>query len=310
MEQVRCNLCEDDNAKALITTSDLTYGTPGQFTIVRCRNCGLAYLNPRPDASEIGAFYPPNYGEHVASASPNPFALAEAAMVHRRCRRPGRILEIGCAAGYFLGAMRELGWEVAGVEPDPEAARKAASVDGATVKTGILQQGDFENSSFDAVALWSVLEHLHNPLDTMKIISGLLKPDGHLFFGIPNFGSLERKVFGSRWFGLDVPRHLYHFTPSTVRKLLSAAGLEPVEIMHASGHDTFKFSASRRLRDSYGRSSDTGRLSGEAAATTATKGRAWRRFLNGACVGLFTRAADVLHRGSQMLVTARKRSTQ
>ena len=143
MEDVKCNLCSGTVVKPLITTRDMTYGTPGTFTIVRCRNCGLAYLNPRPDSSEIGAFYPANYGEHVASSSPNQFARAEAAMVHARCEKSGRILEVGCAVGYFLQAMRDLGWDVAGVEPDSNAARKAAEVEGAVVKRRNPSTGGF-----------------------------------------------------------------------------------------------------------------------------------------------------------------------
>ena len=157
------------------------------------------------------------------------------------------------------------------------------------------------------MGLWSVLEHVHDPLGTMKIIAELLKPGGYIFFGIPNYGSLERKLFRSRWFGLDVPRHLYHFTPSTVRKLMSAAGFVPVQILHASGHDTFKFSASNKRRNEYGQSGESSRMN-RPDVKTASTARSWRARLNGLVVGTFTRTADMLHQGSQILVTARKPS--
>jgi SAM-dependent methyltransferase len=307
METAACNLCGSTRWRRCLVAEDFKYKTPGPFTIVRCLDCGLAYLNPRPTPEAIGAFYPADCVEHMASSTPNAFAWAEAARVRSRSSSPGRILDIGCASGYFLAAMRQTGWEVYGLEPDREACRQAESVEGAHVLCGTLAATTFSSQMFDVVTLWSVLEHLHDPCESLRTVHRILKPDGFLHLGVPNYSSLERRVFGTRWFGLDVPRHLYHFEPSSIRAMLRAGGFQILELEHASGHDVLKYSIATALRGRPSVEVDQ-RRNGMAIDCIAGErprfDRQVRRFGSGLLVSAFTSLADRTGQGSQMLVVA------
>ena len=307
METVSCNLCGNDSPTPVMLAEDVNHRTPGTFALGRCRKCGLVYMNPRPTSSEIGRYYPPVYDEHTASTLPNRFSIAEAQIVTHYVPGPGNILDIGCAAGYFLRTMREMGWEVSGVEPDADAAARAAGVEGAVVKRRALGPGEFGSGSFDVITLWSVLEHLHDPLGTLRLAADLLKPDGCMFIEVPNFASLERLLFQGKWFGLDLPRHLYHFTPTTLTRLLSKAGFRVRVLRHVSGHDSFRSSVRARLR-SASWSAARGAAPGNPPGMETRNGKrsSFRRLLNGTAVGGITRAADRLGMGSQILAVASK----
>jgi len=102
-----------------------------------------------------------------------------------------------------------------------------------------------EGVSYDAVVLWHVAEHVHDPATTLRNVATLLRPGGVLMIGVPNFGSPEARVSKAGWFHLDVPRHLFHFTPVTLRNLLVAASLEPRETVRlAPEYDIFSFAQS------------------------------------------------------------------
>jgi SAM-dependent methyltransferase len=90
----------------------------------------------------------------------------------------------------------------------------------------------FTPGSFDAVFAWMVIEHLHDPIATLRLAHGLLKPGGWLLFSVPNFGCWERRVFGRFWYALQLPTHLQHFTSASLRRLLDTSGFELVELIH------------------------------------------------------------------------------
>lgn len=304
MQAIICRLCGSGRAQSVLTTRDYRYLTPGVFTLVRCVECSLVYTSPQPSPSEIGRYYPDNVAEHAASAEPNIFSRAEAARVHHYAGKVGRLLDVGCASGYMLAAMQDLGWEAWGVEPDPEAAAKAAALPRARVKCGLLTSTDFDSKSFDAITMWSVLEHTHDPVATLRLARRLLKGDGWLHICIPNFESLERIIFGPRWFGLDVPRHLYHFGPKTIRHSLKEAGFSCIDLVHASGHEGLKYSIGLMRAKGLGQSrGSTGTDVPPAAGNSA--GRSIRRFINRMGVNAFVKFADRIGMGCQMLVAAR-----
>jgi SAM-dependent methyltransferase len=120
-------------------------------------------------------------------------------------------------------AMRQAGWICAGVEPNPVAAGFAQSELGLNVVTGDIFAWPAQ-AQFDLVTLWDVLEHTPSPTAVLRQARALLKPRGWLALSVPNWGSLERRLFGERWIAHDAPRHLYHFAPQPLRALLGRAG--------------------------------------------------------------------------------------
>ena len=261
LETVACPLCGSKQSTHVITGCDLLHRLPGEFRVVRCRDCAHCYVNPRPTPDAIGLYYPADYGPYHAAEAGSPINDAPAGAkqpwyLSRRVRAvPGlrrfyywltrsdstwvpprptkraRALELGCSDGRFLEELGRAGWDAVGVEPSVEPARRAQQR-GLAVHDGTLQPGMFPAGSFDACFAWMVVEHLHDPLATLREVRRLLAEDGWLIFSVPNFGCWEPRLFGRCWLDLDVPRHLQHFRPQTVRRLLSAAGFRPERIIH------------------------------------------------------------------------------
>ena len=122
--------------------------------------------------------------------------------------------------------MRELGWEVCGVEPDPKSAARAAA-GGLDVRVGLLGAQSLPEAHFDAVSLNHVIEHLHDPLGTLRMCRLILKPGGSISIATPNFTAEGHRLFGPDWFPLDPPRHLVLFTPESLRRALELSGFKP-----------------------------------------------------------------------------------
>ena len=143
----------------------------------------------------------------------------------------GRLLEVGCSYGSYLKVMKELGWEAAGVEPN----RKAAEFGGKELGVRIIND-TFENATinekFDVIAMRMVLEHLPSPSKALKKAYELLKEDGELIIIVPDFSGIEFRLFKQHCYALQVPNHLNHFTPSTIRRFCEKYGLKVERIIH------------------------------------------------------------------------------
>ena len=138
------------------------------------------------------------------------------------------MLDVGCATGIFLDGMRSLGWQAQGVEPSQVAADYAQQRFGLDVFQGRLEDAGFADASFDAVTLWDVLEHVHEPRQVLDEIARILRPGGVLVLSLPNPDSLEARLIGRFWLGWDLPRHLNLFRPILLGAHLAKRGL-PVE---------------------------------------------------------------------------------
>lgn len=247
MESVICNFCGSAQTAPFAVVPDLLLERIHvKATLVRCRQCGLVYQNPRPTLAEMGEHYPPEYEPYVDhAAQPKRNWLLQKAIQHgtnKRCRfvtrhKPnGRLLDIGCAMGGFLLGMRELGgWNVAGVEVNHAVAEAARQRHGLDVFAGTLEEAAYPAASFDAVTLWDVLEHLHDPGPTLTEIHRVLRDEGIVVIRVPNLASWDAALFGTAWAGLDAPRHLYIFTPESLTALLEKAGFQVLEHSCAIG---------------------------------------------------------------------------
>ncbi len=196
--------------------------------VVRCSVCGLVYVNPRLRADLILEGY--------AEAEDPVFAAQNEARIrgfHKTLvgvvKRLGispegkRVLDVGCAGGAFLVAARELGFTVTGIEPARWMAAYGRENYRLDIRDGILEAGAFEEGSFDVITLWDVIEHLPQPLETLKIVRSLLKAGGVLLVNYPDIGTIAARTLGRRWpFWLSV--HLIYYTRKTMQEQLRRAG--------------------------------------------------------------------------------------
>ena len=136
---------------------------------------------------------------------------------------PGRLIEIGCAAGAFLEEMRAAGWNCSGIEFSDSSAQ-AARAKGFEIQTATVESASPPSEPVALIAAWMVLEHLHEPVAALRKLRTWVRPDGYLAASVPDAGSLERKIFGRRWYALQVPTHLYHYSPKTLETVLASAG--------------------------------------------------------------------------------------
>jgi len=204
------------------------------FALVLCRKCGIAYTQPTPAPDKWSRYYPRDYyGKAGASRFRGPIEWVQNQFYTARVGRiqqfnggrPGRVLDVGCGRGFLLQEFRRRGWDVLGTEVDGTAAAHAQRVLQLPVKIGALETLKLPADGFDVVVLWHVLEHLSDPGATLVQVHRLLRPGGTLLVGVPNFGSAEARWCQDKWFHLDVPRHLTHFTQNGLARALEQAGL-------------------------------------------------------------------------------------
>lgn len=255
-EDTPCPLCGRDEPALLLEAADTLPEAGLWFAVVRCEHCGLTYTNPRPTADTIGGFYPPDYRPHRRPAKMShsrPVRPVWARLFGRPCNErrgelpwpgPGRLLDFGCGGGAFLKTMADRGWQVTGLDASVGAGRAVQEELGLKVLTGTLPHPELPPCSFDVVTMWQSLEHVHRPLTILREAYRLLVPGGKLVVATPNVESLPFYWFGSSWFGLDLPRHLTHFTPKTLRATLETAGFR-VDLQRYLRHGDWLRSSAR-----------------------------------------------------------------
>lgn len=227
-----CPACHETQARPLYSIEGVTE------KLVVCEGCGLGSLNPLPSPERIREFYPAEYyGSPDAKFEP----LVESgvrlgARLRVRSLLAGldecsRVLDVGCGRGVMLRAMLDLGHEAHGVEISPEAA--AGADPRAQIRIAPdLTDAEYETNSFDAVVLWHVLEHLPQPERTLEELRRIIRPGGRLVLAVPNFASLQSRRTRANWFHLDLPRHLYHFTPQTLTRMLNRYEFDCRAVQH------------------------------------------------------------------------------
>jgi len=244
-EEVRCHLCGSWSSDTVIEGPDRMFPSTEIFRFIRCNHCGLIYLDPQPTKAELGRYYPQDYAPHSDSAGKHmPWVKRWAhrygirkrqQVILAEQRTPGRLLDVGCATGTFLAAMRDVGWDVRGVELSAEVAARARQWWGVDVYPGELAEAGFGDEYFDAVTLWDTLEHVHQPLAVLREVWRILKPDGMLALRTPNVHSVNLRLFGPHWGGWDMPRHLYIFPLPTLRQMLTQCAFEDVRAFSPAG---------------------------------------------------------------------------
>lgn len=217
---MKCNLCESNEKKFLFKAKDLYHKTSNKsFTLVRCKNCGLVFLDPPPTAEEIEKAYPKNYLPH---GEEKVLASTEGLIKRDSKEEKKYFLDFGCGSGKLLERERRKhpSWEFYGLETNPDAA-KIAEKKGFRIFCGPFEKAKYEENFFDIIVLRHVLEHLPGPRETIQGLFRILKSGGTLSITVPNFSGISTRIFCAYSFLIDVPRHLFQFTPKTLTELLT-----------------------------------------------------------------------------------------
>jgi SAM-dependent methyltransferase len=244
-----CVACGAEGFEPVFRASDRLYHTTAkEFSVVRCRGCGLLRLDPRPEADELRGYYPGNYwfapDESAASKLEERYRrlvlrdhvrFVERALRESSARGP--LLDAGCGGGLFLGMMRERGFRVLGLDVSREAASMAWRRQRAPSVCAVLEAAPFPAGSLAGLTLFHVLEHVHDPRAYLETAHGLLAEDGRLIVQVPNAASWQCRLLGRRWNGMDVPRHLSDFRASDVAMLMEGCGFEVVRRKYFSLRD-------------------------------------------------------------------------
>lgn len=241
-----CHLCGQTGNEIHSDLRDHLCGSPGQWTLKRCPDCGLVWLDPPPTKQELAAAYHNYYTHQVIPDAPS-FAqrlyrqLLSLTPIGRDRRRlslmyldqvpPGRLLDIGCGNGQRLLPLRERGWDVTGQEVDQAAAMIGREQFGLRIVNDPVER---LTGPYDAVVLNHVIEHVPAPIPMLQQCHRLLRRGGMLVVTTPNINSYGYRKFGAHWSPLDPPRHLYLFTPSTLSLAAKLAGFKAPDVSTTS----------------------------------------------------------------------------
>lgn len=201
------------------------------FELRKEKDLDLLATFPRPDLEKLPEYYKSeNYISHTDSKKgflDKIYQQVKNLMVKNKLKwiagekpTPGNILDFGAGTGDFLLAAKKKGWKVFGVEPNPDA-RKLASEKGMELEK---TSSSFPDQSFDVITMWHVLEHVPDLKEQISELKRLLKPDGLLVIAVPNFRSYDAQKYREHWAAFDVPRHLYHFSPSAIKSIFTSSG--------------------------------------------------------------------------------------
>ncbi|MFX0135450.1 MAG: class I SAM-dependent methyltransferase [Candidatus Hodarchaeota archaeon] len=271
LEYVNCDFCNSNSHQIILTSKDYIFEkVPGIFRLVKCLNCGLIFTNPRLNKKELAKYYSKivnyeNKPQYVYLNSrfsilrrndlltyyfnypilrksrfrkliqfPNYLRIwrewKKSCFVPKYIKN-GNILEIGCSYGGYLYQLKKIGWNIKGIELNEEAvnyANKKLNLDVMNVSIE-----DFSsNSKFDFIYLSMVLEHVISPMKVLRKLNSLLKSEGALILSIPNFNGIEVRIFRKYAYIIQLPFHLFHFTPKTIRNYLKALNFKKIRIIY------------------------------------------------------------------------------
>ena len=231
---MKCDLCNGKDFEFLFKNHDRMHPIEGEYTIERCRKCGLIFLNPQPTGRELEKHYPEDFYSFKGK-TPRKFKIKLYKTLFSKSNiflklifmpfkvflrsikivKNGKFLDVGCGSGDFLLVMKELGMDCYGVEPG-KFDREFAKRNKLKIFHGTLEKAEYPDNFFDVISLTWVFEHVSEPMKTMKELNRILKPNGTLIMAVPQSNSMMLKLFKENWYGLDTPRHLFIYSPENL----------------------------------------------------------------------------------------------
>ncbi len=211
METINCSICDKANANPYLKVPNISFIEPIKFQLVKCKNCNFVYLNPRLCSKEIIKYYNNDYLPFTSKN--NLYSLIQKILFRWKryiielSKNKGNIIDIGSGNNNFIKYMSKNDWKT-----DNYDKFSSSTID---------DIDKCKQDSYDVVTLWHSIEHIHD-IDTFFInIKNILKKDGILVIACPNINSIDSYLLGSKWIAYDAPRHLYHFSPKTLKLFLS-----------------------------------------------------------------------------------------
>lgn len=230
-----CPLCGSSSIQPLLQTTDWLV-TQEEFTVAQCSACQITFTQNVPSPDLIAPYYETN---EYLSHNDQPTTLfgrvyhavkkINTALKIRTIENgvsSGRIFEIGAGTGDLLRSLQKRGWTVNGTEINDQARQKAESKLSTKLYSTTNGCLHVSQNSQDRVIMMHSLEHIYDIDDTLKFVKHIIKPNGNFIVAVPNFASADSRHYKEKWAALDVPRHLYHFTPETLSALLNKYGFE------------------------------------------------------------------------------------
>ncbi|MBK6546445.1 MAG: class I SAM-dependent methyltransferase [Saprospiraceae bacterium] len=224
-----CPVCSNNLFQPFLTCKDFSI-TGQNFELIQCANCHFILTSPQPAVNDLGQYYnSTNYISHSDTSKGlinkiyrfiRNFTLKQKIKLIHKYFKQGTLLDIGSGAGYFLNETKKYKFDSIGIEPDSSTREKSIQQFDLKVydETYI---PDINLNSFDIITMWHVLEHVPNLNERLEQLKNLLKPNGILIIALPNCDSFDAQYYKNYWAGFDVPRHLWHFNPSTMESLAS-----------------------------------------------------------------------------------------
>jgi len=234
-----CPACNSSSINPVLTTKDYSVSRKS-FSIWECTDCTLRFTQDIPDINSIGQYYKSeNYISHSNTAAGtinHLYQIVRRTTLRQKrkllCkvtgRKTGTLLDVGSGTGAFVSEMKQGGWTVTGLEPDEDARKVAKASFDCDLKT-IDELFHLPENAFDVITLWHVLEHVHDLHVYLQQLKKLLKHDGRLVIAVPNYTSFDASVYKEYWAAYDVPRHLYHFSPLSMKLLVGKNAMRIVK---------------------------------------------------------------------------------
>jgi 2-polyprenyl-3-methyl-5-hydroxy-6-metoxy-1,4-benzoquinol methylase len=282
---IRCVLCGSSGRIIFSNLSDMQYNIPGKWSLSKCDHCGLVWQHPLPEPEQIHRFYA-DYHTHEESVEDSLMAgvfyrgipvatmgyekklasrserllgaffsligplkeLGQGAIFWLDAKSRGKLLDVGCGSGVFLRRWQNLGWDVNGLEMDPEAVKTARQV----IQSDNVFHGTIDdlatNERYDVITLIHVIEHLLDPVATLKKCHDLLKPGGSIIISTPNSSGLGARILKKNWRGWEPPRHIFLYNPKTLPEIVQKAGFTVESVLTPSNATLLIWSFSLKIR--------------------------------------------------------------
>ena len=223
----RCPSCQSIQFENWIDCQDFTYSQE-VFSIIECKSCGLRFTNPRPSEDAIGPYYNnPKYVSHTDTSEGllftiyqwvKTFTLGKKAKMVSALTQSKTILDFGAGTGDFANAICNSGFKTFAFEPNDSARLRIAEK---YPEINLLSDlSECKPNSIGIISTWHVMEHVHQLEKTLQTFHSILESNGTLVIAVPNSRSFDANFYGRFWAAYDVPRHLYHFHPSSIEALL------------------------------------------------------------------------------------------